>query len=187
MQVVTIRLDPAKNVFPVHGFAADGTVAVRRRLSRACARKVTRSPTRNSPARRFWRTHAHINPFGQYRFDVERMRRARCALAQLLRDRRGVAAHAEALSTLAVEQGFALFSAVGAVFRGWVAVEGGEVAAGVARMREGLAAYQGTGAAAHEPYFLGLIAEAHRQAGDAGGGQELLAEARERVVRMDTR
>jgi transposase len=34
MQVVTVGLDLAKNVFQVHGVAADGTVAVRRRLRR---------------------------------------------------------------------------------------------------------------------------------------------------------
>jgi transposase len=34
MQVITIGLDLAKSVFQVHGVAADGSVAVRRRLRR---------------------------------------------------------------------------------------------------------------------------------------------------------
>jgi predicted ATPase/class 3 adenylate cyclase/DNA-binding winged helix-turn-helix (wHTH) protein len=111
----------------------------------------------------------------------------RCVLDQLVRDRPNLAAHAEALSTLAAEQGFAYWLTVGTIFHGWALVEDGELAAGIARMQEGLAACRATGAKAYVPDILGMIAEAHRRAGDIRQAQKLLAEALDHVVRMDSR
>jgi predicted ATPase len=84
---------------------------------------------------------------------------------------------AEALVALATEQKFPHFLGAATVIRGWALTEAGEADAGLAPLREGLAAWRASGAGLYEPYFLGLQAEAHCRAGRAREGLELLAEA----------
>jgi hypothetical protein len=48
--------------------------------------------------------------------------------------------------------------------------------AGLAQMRQGLAAYQATGAAAFRPYYLAFLVEAYGKIGQAGEGLTLLGE-----------
>ena len=47
--------------------------------------------------------------------------------------------------TLSTEQGFPLWSAWGAILRGWALAEQGQEAEGITQIRQGLAAYQATG------------------------------------------
>ena len=49
--------------------------------------------------------------------------------------------------------------------------------AGLAQLRQGLAAWRASGAGLYEPYFLGLQAEAHDRAGRAREACDLLTEA----------
>ena len=65
--------------------------------------------------------------------------------------------------------------------------DSGEVEDAIADMRRGLAGYRATHAELWSPYFLGLLARAHANAGRAGEGLRLLAEASERVERTDSR
>jgi hypothetical protein len=70
---------------------------------------------------------------------------------------------AEALFALGSEQGFAFWAACGTVLKGWMLAESGQAGAGLAQMREGLAAFWATGAAHWSPYFFALTAGAHRK------------------------
>jgi predicted ATPase len=98
-------------------------------------------------------------------------------LYQHRQDARGTSAHAEALMTIADEQGFALRFEQGRILRGWGLAMCGEVAAGVAQIRQGLAALEGIGPKLAQPYHLTLLAEAYDQAGRPEIGLQVLAEA----------
>ena len=84
---------------------------------------------------------------------------------------------AEAAVALSHEQGFALFAALGSIFQGWALAEQGQREEGIAQMRQGLAAWQATGAELGRPYYLALLAEAYGKAGQREEGLALLTEA----------
>ena len=96
-----------------------------------------------------------------------------------------LAAHAQAAAamTLATEQGFAQWVARGTVLHGWALAMQGQGEAGLAAMRQGLAADLATGATLYQPYFLGLLAEAYGAGGHPDEGLTALAEA---LAVMDT-
>jgi TolB-like protein/predicted ATPase len=77
----------------------------------------------------------------------------------LARDTVRVAALANEVVGISAEHGFAMWLAYGNIFEGWAAARRGEVAAGIGRMRAGIAAAAATGARLFEPLFLGLLAE----------------------------
>src|SRR5262249_10183620 len=77
---------------------------------------------------------------------------------------------AGALMDLSSEQGFALLLQGGMILYGWSLAEQGRAAEGIARMRQGLAGWQATGALSHRPYQLALLAEALAREGQAGEG-----------------
>jgi predicted ATPase len=87
-----------------------------------------------------------------------------CILHQLLRNLHEVERQSAALVALAAEHGFPIWSATGAIFRGWCMALSGEPEAGVAEMRRGLTAKQGTGHQLFVPYLLGLIASVSAEA-----------------------
>jgi len=99
--------------------------------------------------------------------DVHRLRRE-LPLAQ---------ARAEAVLTLSTEQGFPLWAARGTMMWGWALVAQGQGEEGIAHMRQGLAAYQATGAKRGLPSFLALLAEAYGNVGRAEAGLRVLTEA----------
>jgi predicted ATPase len=78
---------------------------------------------------------------------------------------------------LAQEQGFAQRIATGTLLQGWALAVQGQHAEGLARMREGLAAYRATGAEVGRTYFLAFLAEAYGRAGEIDEGLTILAEA----------
>jgi predicted ATPase len=84
---------------------------------------------------------------------------------------------AEAVVALATAHGFALWAAQGTVLRGWALAMQGQGAAGIARIRQGLTALEGTGTMLMRPYFLALLAEAYGKAGQVAAGRAALAEA----------
>jgi predicted ATPase len=89
------------------------------------------------------------------------------------------AAHAQAAAamTLATEQGFVQRVAWGTVLHGWALAMQGQGEAGLAEIRQGLAAELATGATLNQPYFLGLLAEAYGAGGHPDAGLTILAEA----------
>jgi predicted ATPase len=78
---------------------------------------------------------------------------------------------------LSTEQGFPSWLAIGTVLRGWVLAEQGQGEEGIAQIRKGIAAWRATGLELRRPYFLALLAKAHRKAGQPEEGLAVLAEA----------
>ncbi len=87
----------------------------------------------------------------------------------------------EAAIQLASEQGFAYFTAAGAILRGWATAAAGDPATGLERMHAGLRAYRSTGAELHVPYLLTMLADGHRQMHQLDDGLRVLSEALTRV------
>jgi predicted ATPase len=75
-----------------------------------------------------------------------------------------------------MEQGFGLFIASAKIMLGEVA-EPGAIAAGIARMREGIAAWRDTGAELFLPFHLTQLATACGNVGQADVGLTVVAEA----------
>jgi predicted ATPase len=88
-----------------------------------------------------------------------------------------VQVQAEALLTLATAQKFPLYVGHGNCWRGWALAMQGQGAAGLAQLRQGMAAILATGQALSRPRCLVLLAEAAEHAGQVAEGLRLLAEA----------
>jgi predicted ATPase len=108
-------------------------------------------------------------------------------LHQLRQERQAAQARAEAVIILSTEQGFALSLALGTIMRGWSLVEQGQGEEGIAQMRQGIAAFQATGAKTWWPYFLALLAEVHGKIGQTEEGLTFLAEALAQVEKTGER
>ena len=78
---------------------------------------------------------------------------------QLRRDVLAVHEQAEAAVVLSTEQGFTQWAVIGTSMRGWALAMQGQGEAGMAQVRQGIAAYRATGAALHVPYFCTLLAD----------------------------
>jgi predicted ATPase len=93
--------------------------------------------------------------------------------------REALAVHAQAAAamTLATAQGFAQRVARGTVLHGWALAMQGQGEAGLAEMRQGLAAELATGATLWQPYSLSLLAEAYGAGGHPEAGLHALVEA----------
>jgi len=99
------------------------------------------------------------------------------ALSQFRRDVAATYARADALMTLADAQGFELRLEQGRMLRGWALALQGDADAGVAHIRQGLAASQGVGPETLRPHWLALLAEAYVEAGQPELGLAVLDEA----------
>jgi DNA-binding winged helix-turn-helix (wHTH) protein/predicted ATPase len=88
-----------------------------------------------------------------------------------------VQAHAEAMLALATEHGFVRHVALGTLFRGMALAGQGQCAAGLAQMRQGLAAYQATGSVSGMSGHLAQLAEVCGQVGQVDEGVCQQAEA----------
>jgi predicted ATPase len=86
---------------------------------------------------------------------------------------------AEATITLATEQGFPLFLALGMVLRGWSLAVQGHAAAGMPQIQQGVTALRTLGVQVFLPCCLAILAEAYGQAGQPEAGLPVLAEALE--------
>ena len=114
------------------------------------------------PGREYSRANAHMHA---------------ARLHQLRREPDDALIHAEATVKLASERGFSYQAAAGFVLHGWALSAIGSHTDGVVRLREGLDAHRATGAAMDRPYFLALLAEGLRAAGEATQGLEAITEA----------
>jgi predicted ATPase len=79
--------------------------------------------------------------------------------------------------TLATEQGFPYWMAMGSIMRGWALAQQGQAQEGIAQIEQGLRAFRATGSELLQPYFLALLAEAHGNMGQPEAGLTALAEA----------
>lgn len=108
-------------------------------------------------------------------------------LHQLRGERQAVQERVERAIPLTSEHGLAFWLAQGTIVGGWTLVEQGQGEAGIAQMRQGLAAYRATGANVTVTYFLALLAEAYRKMGQAEEGLSVLTEALTAVDRTGER
>jgi predicted ATPase len=76
-----------------------------------------------------------------------------------------------------MKRGFTFREAVGTILLGWTSAMQGRENEGIAEIRQGLAAYHATGAAAWRHYWLALLAEAYGQGGRRAEGMTALTEA----------
>jgi predicted ATPase len=96
---------------------------------------------------------------------------------QFRRDVPAVHEHAEAAVALATEQGFPFWAARGTTLRGWALAMQGQGEAGLAQLRQGMAALLAMGQELSRPVCLTLLAEATGHGGHVEEGLRLLAEA----------
>jgi predicted ATPase/class 3 adenylate cyclase len=123
-------------------------------------------------------THPFSLAFAQYFAAV---------LHQLRQEGQAAQERAEAAITLSAEQGFSHWLARGTILRGWALAEQGQGEEGIAQMRQGLAAFQTTGAEIHWPDYLALLAEVYGKVGQVEEGLNTLAEALSLVDRNGER
>jgi class 3 adenylate cyclase/predicted ATPase len=91
------------------------------------------------------------------------------------------------LISVAAEQGFLLWRAMGTIYRGWVRVNNSDVVEGISLLRRGLAAYRATGAEAFVPYQIALLAKACEIAGQIEEASDLLDDALQIIERTGER
>jgi TOMM system kinase/cyclase fusion protein len=96
---------------------------------------------------------------------------------QFRREVRLTQERAEAAMSLATEQGFPHWMAVGSLMRGWALAHQGQAQEGIEQITQGLIAYRATGAELLWLYFLSLLAEAQGTLGEPEAGLTALAEA----------
>jgi predicted ATPase/DNA-binding winged helix-turn-helix (wHTH) protein len=108
-------------------------------------------------------------------------------LHQFRGDWRTTRDRAEAAAVLARERGFVQLQAWAAVTGGWALAEAGDVADGLARMREGVAAIRALGSEDFRTYFLGLLAATLAKAGETAPALDVLTEALGAVERSGER
>lgn len=100
---------------------------------------------------------------------------------QLRREAEATAEFARDLMSIAEEQAFPVWFAAGTILAGWAESRLGDWESGVTRIRQGIAAFLGNGAAMMQPYFLGLLAEALDTGGQILDGLAVLVRALELV------
>jgi len=98
-------------------------------------------------------------------------------LYQYRREVRCTQEHAEAAISLATDQGFPQWQAIGMLHRGWALVHQGQVREGVKQLTQGLSAFRASGAELARPYYLALLAEAYSMLGEPETGLGVLTEA----------
>jgi predicted ATPase len=115
---------------------------------------------------------------------------ARCWAAYVYQFRWDVPAvheQAEAAVALSIEQGFPFWAAAGTILRGWALAMQGQGEAGMAQVRQGIAAYRATGAALLVPYYCTLLAEVSAHLGHTVDSLQALAEAHTLVEQHEER
>jgi predicted ATPase/DNA-binding winged helix-turn-helix (wHTH) protein len=90
---------------------------------------------------------------------------------------RAAAAVAQDLTTLARENGFAFFEALGTMLQGSARAHGGELERGLSLLTAGLAQYRHLGCRTFLPFFLTFLAETHLRHGQVEEGLSVIGEA----------
>jgi adenylate cyclase len=88
---------------------------------------------------------------------------------------------AEASIAHATEWSLGIWLSLGTIWRGWALTEDGQLEAGIADMRQGLAEFQATGSKFVLPYMIGLHASALREMGKGDESVRLVDDALEMV------
>jgi len=85
--------------------------------------------------------------------------------------------YAEAALAYATKLGFPYYMATANMLLGWAQASLGQGVEGIARLNEGLAAYDRTGTEMDRPFFLGLLADAYARSGQSREALTVLDEA----------
>jgi len=109
------------------------------------------------------------------------------AVADFRREITTAAKRAEEMFALGEEQGFLAYLAKGGFFRGWMSVEEGRPAEGIASMRTALATLQANRDEDFVPLYLVKLAAAHARAGQASEALNLVRRGLTRVAKTDER
>jgi len=96
---------------------------------------------------------------------------------QLRREGRGAQECGEATLSLAQEQGFPHWRAMGSILRGWTLAQQGQAQEGIEQIHQGMRAFRATGTELERPHWLALLAEAYGTTGQLEEGLAVLAEA----------
>ncbi|MGY6236068.1 adenylate/guanylate cyclase domain-containing protein [Burkholderia ambifaria] len=99
-------------------------------------------------------------------------------LHQLRREPLLAAERADAVIAVSTEHGLPYWLAWGTVLRGWAMSAQGNIADGIAQMRQGLDAQRAAGGEDQRPYSLALLADSYWRAGDKRSALSMLEEAR---------
>ncbi len=84
---------------------------------------------------------------------------------------------AEACIKLSAEHDFAMYHAVGIMFRGWALNQDDRPLEALSVLESGFEAFSATGATLVRPFYFGLIAEACSKGGDVGRAKSLVTQA----------
>jgi len=108
-------------------------------------------------------------------------------LLSLVGDDAALGERADQLVSVATEQGFPLWRALGEIYRGWVKVKNGELTEGMTLLRSGSTTYRVSGAELNIPHYFDLLAAAYEIAGQVEEGLALLDDALQIVERTGER
>jgi len=98
-------------------------------------------------------------------------------LCQFRQEGQAVLERVSASIALANQHEFPLWSAYGAIYRGWALVEQGQGRDGIVQMQEGLAISRATGAEVVRPWLLSMLADAYRRLDEIEKGLAVITEA----------
>jgi predicted ATPase len=115
---------------------------------------------------------------------------ARCwaaIVSQFRRDMSAVHEHAVAAVALSSEEGIPFYAALGTSVRGWALALQGRGEAGMAQVRQGLAAWRATGAVLNVPFLCTMLADVCDHLGHTEDGLQALAEAHTHVEQQEER
>ena len=113
----------------------------------------------------------------QHRPSIAQCLSMKARLLWLLRDVGSLVEPAEELFTIGVDQGFPYWRGQGLIYRGWAKVATGNFHDGISLVREGVLAFQATGAGCWMPQFQAVQAEAESIGGHADAALSILVEA----------
>ena len=108
-------------------------------------------------------------------------------VAQWCRDVSVVREHAEAAVALSTAQGFPQWAAWGTTLGGWALAMQGQGEAGLALVRQGIAAWRAIGAVLNVPYLCTVLADVAAHLGHPADGLQALGEAHTLVEQHDER
>jgi predicted ATPase len=108
-------------------------------------------------------------------------------VSQFRRDVAAVHEQAESTVALATAQGFPLWVAGGTSLRGWALAMQGQSEAGMAQLRQGIAAWRTTGAAVHVPYLCTVLADVYGHLRHPADGLQALTEAHTLIEQQEER
>jgi class 3 adenylate cyclase/predicted ATPase len=123
----------------------------------------------------------------QHRPSIVQSLAIKARLLCFLGDAKTLTECADQLSAIGIEQGFPYWRTTALIYRGWALAVVGDLENGADLIRQGISAWQATGAITWLPFFQGLQAQAEAAHGQTDRALTLLAEALQTVQRTGER